>query len=98
MITKEIKKNIIHKLGIEDLPLKKAEEVMKKLEDIIERKLVLEILDLLSKEDQKKVLAVIDSSDNKKVSEFLSEKIPAIDSLVKATAESVVKEFKNYIK
>jgi len=94
MIDNQIKKNIISKLGIEKLPQDKIGKIMKKLEENIQRKVVLEILDLLKKEDQEEIINLIEINDDKRISSFLSEKIPVIDSLIKATAEAVVREFK----
>ena len=61
---------------------------------------MVEILDLLNEVDQKKVSSLLAQEDGEAVSDFLSEKIPAhiMDPLIQATAESVVKEFKNSIK
>lgn len=98
MITEKNKQNIIKELGIENLPAEKAKEIMERLEENIQRKVVLEVLDLLSQADQKIVEELIKNEDNKKIQEFLSEKIPILDSLIKVVAESVVKEFKNYVR
>jgi len=95
-----IDENIISTLGLENLSPGKAEEVINKLEENIQRKVVLEILDLLNPGDQQKVSELVADGDNKKVSDFLSEKIPAhiMAPLIKATAEEFIKEFKNSIK
>ena len=60
----------------------------------------MEILDLLNPGDQQKVSTLLAQGDGGAVLEFLSEKVPAhiMDPLIQATAESVVKEFKNSIK
>jgi hypothetical protein len=92
----KVKKDIISKLDIEGLPKKKIDKITKQLEEHIQRKLVLEVLNLLKIEDRKKLEKLI--GDNKKISIFLQEKIPTIGSLIKAVAESVVKEFKNFIR
>ena len=78
------------------MPPEKAEEIMARLEENIQRKVVLEILDLLSPKDQQKVQSFID--DNKKISAFLSKKILNLDSLVKTIAKSAAKDFKNFTK
>ena len=100
MIKKIIDENIISALGLEDLSAEKANEVVIQLEENIQRKIVVEILDLLNEVDQKKVSSLLAQEDGEAVSDFLSEKIPAhiMDPLIQATAESVVKEFKNSIK
>ena len=97
---KIIDENIISALGLEDLSAEKANEVVIQLEENIQRKIVVEILDLLNEVDQKKVSSLLAQEDGEAVSDFLSEKIPAhiMDPLIQATAESVVKEFKNSIK
>lgn len=100
MAKKIIDENIISALGLEDLSAEKANEVVIQLEENIQRKIVVEILDLLNEVDQKKVSSLLAQEDGEAVSDFLSEKIPAhiMDPLIQATAESVVKEFKNSIK
>ena len=100
MAKKIIDENIISALGLEDLSAEKANDVVIQLEENIQRKIVVEILDLLNEVDQKKVSSLLAQEDGEAVSDFLSEKIPAhiMDPLIQATAESVVKEFKNSIK
>lgn len=98
MISEEVKKQIIAELGIEEVDVIKQEEIMQKLEDNIQRKIVLEVLDLLGQEDRERILQFTEAGENEKAFEFLSEKIPAMEPLVKAAAVSVVKEFKNSIK
>jgi len=98
MITKEIKQNIIKELGIESLPSEKAEEIMTKLEQSIERALTLEVLDLLTVDDQQEFMKIAEAENNENIMAFLRLKLPNLDSLTKAVAESVVKEFKNFIK
>jgi len=94
MVTEEIKQNIIRELGIENLSKEKADEVMEKLEGNIQRTLILEILDLLNLQDQQELNAIIESGDNAKVQDFLESKIAGLKSLIKAVAQSAVKEFK----
>jgi len=98
MITEEIKQNIKRELGIENLPTEKAEEVMTKLEQNIERALALEILDLLKKEDHPEFIKISETESDEEVKSFLESKIPNLDFLIKAVAESVVKEFKDFAK
>jgi hypothetical protein len=98
MITEEIKQEIIKELGIENLPGQKAAEVMEKLEENIQRALVLEILDLLSPQDQKELNTLIETGDNSKIQAFLEVKIPSLQSLIEAVAKSAVKEFKDLTK
>jgi len=98
MITEEIKKNIIKELGLESLSAEKAEEVMTKLEQNIERSLTLEILDLLNVGDQQEFMKIAETESDEDVKSFLESKIPNFDSLTKAVAESVVKEFKDFSK
>jgi hypothetical protein len=97
MITEEIKQNIIKELGLANLPAEKAEEIMAKLEKNIERTLTLEVLDLL-KEDQVEFIKIAESGNDEEAKAFLETKIPNLDSLTKAVAESVVKEFKDFSK
>jgi Mg/Co/Ni transporter MgtE len=96
MLDEETKKNIIAELGIEKLSPEKVGEVMAKLEEQIQRKVVLEILDLLNEEDRRELIEITEPGSGRNISEFLSEKVPmsVVNSLVKAAAESVVKEFK----
>jgi hypothetical protein len=95
MITEEIKKNIIKELGLENFSAEKAEEVMTKLEQNIERNLTLEVLDLLTLDDQQEFMKIAETESDEDVKSFLETKISNFDSLAKAVAESVVKEFKD---
>ncbi len=94
MITDEIKQNIIKELGIASLPAEKAEEIMTKLEQNIERSLTLEALDLLTVADQQEFMKIAEIESDEKIRSFLESKISNLDSLAKAVAESVVEEFK----
>ncbi len=100
MIIDEVKQNIIAELGLEKLPREKADEVMTKLEENIQRKVVLEILELLKPEDQKELIKIVEPGNNQNISSFLADKIPmdVVESLIKAISESFVKEFKNSVK
>jgi hypothetical protein len=98
MITEELKQNIIKELGLENLSDQKAADVMERLEENIQRSLVLEILDLLSPQDQKELNTLIETGDNSKMQAFLEDKIPSLQSLVDAVAKSSVKEFKDLTK
>ena len=100
MINEEIKQNIITELGLGKLSAEKADEIMVKLEENIQRKVVLEILSSLNPEDQKELIKIIEHESDQDISAFLAGKIsmPVIESLIKSTAESAVKEFKSSIK
>jgi len=98
MITEEIKQNIIKELGLDEFPAEKAEEIMTKLEQNIERSLTLEVLDLLTVENQQEFMKIAETESDQEIKSFLESKIPNFDSLVKAVAESVVKEFKDLSK
>jgi len=98
MITEEIKQNIIKELGLESLSAEKAEEVMTRLEQNIERSLTLEILDLLNVEDQQEFMKIAETESDEAIKSFIDTKVLNFDSLAKAVAESVVKEFKNFSK
>lgn len=95
MITAQIRQNIITELGIQNLPPQKADQVMEKLEENIQRTLVLEILDLLSPQDQRELNLISESGDESKIQAFLNAKVPGLESLIDAVAKSVVKEFKD---
>jgi len=94
MINNQIKQNIIKELGIENLSPEKSQEVMERLEENIQRTVILEILDLLNPQDQQSLNVILESGDNEKIQKFLEEKVPGFDSLVKAVAQSAVAEFK----
>jgi len=95
MITEEIKENIIKELGLKNFSAEKSEEVMTKLEQNIERSLTLEVLDLLTLDDQQEFMKIAETESDEDVKSFLETKISNFDSLAKAVAESVVKEFKD---
>ena len=100
MLDEQTKKYIISELGIESLSPAQAEETMAKLEENIQRKVVIEILDLLSAEDRDALIKITEPGSDESLVKFMSDKIPmsVIKSLITATAESVVREFKNSIK
>lgn len=70
---------------------------MVRVEDVIQRKVALEVLSLLDEKDQKEVEKLIEDGDHQKISSFLAEKNPVMDSLVKAVAVSIVSDFRESI-
>jgi hypothetical protein len=97
MISGQLKNDVIFYLGLAKLPKNKAENILIKLENNIQRTLSLEVLSLLSEENQIEFDKIVKSEDKEKIKSFLSQKIPFIDSLTKVVAQSIVKEFKRSI-
>ncbi len=90
MLSKKERENIIKSLEIEDLPEKDQDEIMKKLEENIKRRVVLAVLNTISKEDGKKI-----NSDSEDFLLFLKSKKNLLEPLIREVAVSTVNEFKD---
>ncbi len=86
--------SVIALLGIGNLPLKKQDKVVQKLEENIQRKIVLAALKNLNSDDREALSRKIESNSDGGVYEFLNSTIPNLKSFVEDICVQSVEEFK----
>jgi hypothetical protein len=88
-----LKQTIIEELGLGDLPQEKQDELMTQIGEVVMKRIYLETMETLEKEDQEKLVDLMEK-DPEGVEVFLREKISDYDNFVK----KVVDEFKAELK
>jgi|TARA_B100001079_G_C16306869_1_gene468183 hypothetical protein len=90
MITELLNLNLVQELGLDSLPREKRDELINKMTEVVESRISIEVLSILS-EDQKKELDKILDSDGDMIA-FLRNKIPNFDIMVAETIANFKKE------
>lgn len=88
-----LRQTIIEELGLGSLPKKKKEELLVRLGEVALKRIYLETMESLEKEDQEKVVGMMEKEPDK-IEAFLAEKIPNYEEFVK----KVVDDFKGELK
>ncbi|MFA6285197.1 MAG: hypothetical protein WC643_01555 [Parcubacteria group bacterium] len=84
---------IIEELGLQNLPEDKKEEVFAKMGDVLFKRILLETLEILSEEDQKKFGEMVDTKKSgEEVEKFLMSKIENYEEFVKKVTDDFKKE------
>jgi hypothetical protein len=84
-----LKQTIIEELGLQDLPQEKQDELMAQIGEVVMKRIYLETMESLEKEDQEKLIDLMEKKPEE-AEGFLREKIPDYDNFVK----KVVDDFK----
>ncbi|MEK7158930.1 MAG: DUF5663 domain-containing protein [Patescibacteria group bacterium] len=85
-----INENIIAALGLQSLPLEKKQEVLNKLVELVQKRIMLRVMDGLSKEDGEK-MAELEKNPMAMLA-FIAEKFPNFEEIVKEEVEKVKEE------
>lgn len=88
-----LQQTIIEELGLAELPQEKQEELLVKIGEVVMKRIYLETMEKLEKEDQEKLVDLMDKNPDG-IEAFLQEKIPNYEEFVK----KVVDEFKGELK
>lgn len=89
----QINKNIVVTLGINTLPVEKQKEAMERLGSVVYQEVMLRALDILTEEDKNELEKQIEKDPNPEIMfEFLSQKIPNLEEIVKEEAENLREE------
>ena len=78
-----IDQNIISVLGIANIAPAKQKKIVQKLEENIQRKIVLSVLENLSKDEEKLFNEVLKLKDKDMTSVFISSTIPDVQDFIK---------------
>jgi hypothetical protein len=81
-----LNENIIGLLGLESLPDNEKQAMLEKMTELIQKRLMLRVMDVLSEEDAKQMADV--EKNPQEILALIAEKVPNFEDLVK---EEVVK-------
>src|SRR4030066_271040 len=88
-----LQQSIVEELGLQNLPEDKKEEVFAKMGDVLFKRILLETLEILNEEDQKKFGEMIDTKKSaEEVEEFLKSRIENYNEFVKKVTDDFRKE------
>lgn len=89
---KSLKQNIIAALGLQSLPLERQAALIDKMAELVEKRLILRIIEKISEEDAREFADnVADKSDEDKA-KFLLEKFPNFAEMMNEEIEKVKAE------
>jgi hypothetical protein len=88
---KEImEENIIELLGLQALPYEKKTRLLEQMSNLIQQRIMLRIMDQLKDEDKDKMAEI--EKDFEKIANFLAEKVPNLEDIIKDEVLKVKKE------
>ena|SRR3989338_8023341 len=85
-----INENIIAALGLQSLALEKKQEVLEKLVELVQKRIMLRVMDGLSREDGEKMSGL--EKNPMEMLAFIAEKFPNFEEIVKEEVEKVKEE------
>ena len=92
---KQIQEDIIHELGLENLPEDKQKELIEKMTETLFSRIYTETLEKLNDTDKEIYFGMIDQkSSPEKFDTFLMEKIPDYEQMVQKTIANFKEEMK----
>jgi hypothetical protein len=74
--------DFIKELGIEDLPIEEQGKLIERMANVVNKRLILRILDHLSEQEVKLVNANLVSGDTEAAFKIMDEKVPNFDKIV----------------
>ncbi len=90
MIAELLNINLVKELGLDSLPAEKKSALIDQMSGVVESRINLEVLSILTEEDKKELDKVLDSNGD--MVAFLREKIPNFDLMVAETIANFKKE------
>lgn len=85
-----INENIIGALGLGSLSPEKKQEVLSRLVELVQKRIMLRVMDGLSKEDGEKMAEL--EKNSMEMLAFIAEKFPNFEEIVKEEVEKVKEE------
>ena len=90
MITELLNINLVKELGLDSLPQEKKELLINQMMEVVESRINLEVLSILTEDEKEELDTVLDS--NADMVAFLRSKIPNFDLMVAETIANFKKE------
>ncbi|MBI4708787.1 MAG: hypothetical protein HY764_01125 [Candidatus Portnoybacteria bacterium] len=83
-----LKKNIITELGLDNLPEERKLELLGKMSDLIQKRVLLRVIKSLSLDDKEQFDKLLGQENEQEIYRFLISKVPNIDEI---TDEEVIR-------
>jgi len=93
MISELLNINLVEELGLDKLPEEKKTALVNQMAEVVEGRINIEVLSVLSEDEKKELDSVLDSDGD--LLAFLRSKIPNFDILVAETVANFKKEVKD---
>ncbi len=90
MITEFLNINLVQELGLDSLPAEKKEMLVNQMSQVVENRINLEVLSILTEDEKKELDKVLDSNGD--MVGFLRSKIPNFDFTIAETIANFKKE------
>jgi hypothetical protein len=90
MITELLNINLVKELGLDSLPPEKKSALINQMLEVVESRINLEVLSILTEEEKRELDKVLDSDGD--MIKFLRDKIPNFDLMVAETIANFKKE------
>lgn len=76
-------KDLIEELHFDSLSLEKQEELIMKMSEVIYDKTILKVLEILTAEESVKLTNLLEEEKQQEAGDFLVEKVPGFDDIIK---------------
>ena len=90
MITELLNINLVKELGLDSMPAEKKNLLINQMSEVVESRINLEVLSVLTEDEKKELDKVLDSDGD--IIVFLRDKIPNFDLMVAETIANFKKE------
>ena len=89
--------NILEDLGLLDLPEERKAELLDKMSDLIQKRVLLRIVKMLSDKDKNDLDKVLEKGDAVQIQDFLMSKVPNLDEITQEEVNDFKKEVKAHV-
>lgn len=91
----QTQKTILDELGLSDLPEEKKEALMVKMTEVVLKRIFVETMDKLDEASQEEYSKLLEeNAEPEKVEEFLKEKIPNYEEMLKKVTDEFISDMK----
>jgi hypothetical protein len=90
--------NIIALLGIQSLPDDRKIAILNQMTSLLEKRLLIRMVDKLSMDDQDKLADVMEQNDQVKIQEFIAEHFPEYPNWISEEVNKLKAELTDHIK
>jgi len=87
-----LQKNIISLLGLESLSEEKKIQLLEKLSELVFKRTMVRVMELLPEEGQEELSKLVDEGDSEKTNAFIVEKIPNFEEIMNEEIVAVKEE------
>ena len=91
------KTNIISLLDLEGASEEQKSKILKKATTIVQKKVLLRVLDQVSEETKEKLLNALDEGKQEEVQSILSENIDGLDNIIEEEVLDIKKELRDSV-